>query len=624
MPKYKDSEASPLILDRIESTRTFKKPYEDLFNELYELYRFYQNPTQEVKKGNIPNYVVPYIYSQIETKLPRIIQSIWAFRPFFKVLGVGEEDKPQAEENQETLHHQIYNEMNFLKFLMNWWKPTLMYGTSFALCLWEQEKKKVKERFTLTDEEAILGIEPIRDAERVVYDGHNIQALDIFDCYPAPFGTTIQGRKSERIPYFILRQEVDADFLRGMMNQKDKATGKPRFNNDAIKTVLTMEGGVGNINRTRRERLKVLGRTENVFLDRHTSRYEMYTMFEDDSVVSDIGGHLIQNNDNPFFEQEIPILMAQDTPVPNELFAIGHAEPLIKTNYYMDDLMNLELENLQRVINPGLIASVDSRVNINALKENLSGIHPARGNAGAAVAPIQMGSGAIVGKSQRQELERLGDRAVGSDSFIGGQPQTRGDATLGEIERRLQQSNIRFNLSVLYLMESSLKPLISKMIKRNHQFLPQEKRVRVYGPKGSEIKFLKRDDLMGTFDVEIKIAPLQGNKQAWASTLINFLGIVGKTRGAFPGLTRRIAEALELEDVEELIKDPGRDALILILEAQRRGLLNDPAQTGKVLNAVIETLAPAGSENADFANTAARKRGMDTSGRRGGEGARPA
>ena len=616
MPKYKDDIALNLIEDRKVQARTYKKPYEDLFNELYRLYRFYQKPTEKVISGDIPNYVIPYIYSQIETKLPRIIQSVWAFRPFFKILGVEDEDKKQAKSNQEILEHQVYNEMNFLKFLIIWWKQALLYGTSFAISLWEKEVKKVSVRSQLTNEEIALGIPSVQKEDQVVYDGHDIRALDIFDCFPAPFGTCIQGRKADRLPYFILRQEVSGDFIRGLMGSKDRE-GKSLYVDSALRTTLTKEGGAGDINRERRERLQVLGRTENVFLDANTSRYEMFTMFEDDAIVTSIDSLLVRNGDNPLFEQEIPILMAQDTPVPHELFAIGHAEPLIKTNHYMNDLINLEITNLQRIIHPGLLTSVDSRINIDALKNNLSGIHPVRGNPATAIAPIVMGSNAIQGKFGRIELERLGDRVVGSDSVVGGQPQTRGDATATEIQTRIQQSSIRFNLSVLFLMESSLKPLIKKMLQRNHQFLPEEKRVRIFNQ--ADTILLRRDDLMGNFDVSIKIAPLQGNKQAWASTLINFLNIASKTRGSNPGLVRRIAEALELEDVEELITDPGRNALQFILQAAQKGQLKNPDNIPKVLNQVMELLAPPGSNNADFANTFGRKIGMNTEGSRGGK-----
>ncbi len=258
-----------------------------------------------------------------------------------------------------------------------------------------------------------------------------------------------------------------------------------------------------------------------------------------------------------------------------------------------------------------MAVSLESRINIEALKANLSGIHPVRGDAARAVAAITKGSGALAGKFGRQELERIGDRTVGSDVLVGGQPQTRGDATLGEIERRLEQSNIRFNLSTLFLTESSLKPLLKKMIKRNHQFLPDEKRVRIFTVSGQNLtSLLKRDDWMGNFDIKIKMAPLQGNKRTWSATLIEYLKVVTRDKGQHPALVARIGEALELEDVEELVRDPARAVLKFILKAQAEGQMQNPEQTALMVGEILRIIAPPGSENQKFANQFAQALGQ--------------
>ena len=114
---------------------------------------------------------------------------------------------------------------------------------------------------------------------------------------------------------------------------------------------------------------------------------------------------------------------------------------------------------------------------------------------------------------------------------------------------------------------------------------------------------------MGSFDIKIKMSPLQGNKRTWAKTLNEFMTVVTRNKGQNPVLLAKIGEALELDDVDEMLRNPCRDALKFILQAKAQGQMEKPEQVSLVLGQLLEIIAPPGSDNRKFANQFAQQIG---------------
>lgn len=584
--KYTDSEASGLIEDRISATDTYWSQKRDLWNEIYSLYRFYSDTSQvEVLSGERSNLFVALAFSIIETKLPRIVQSLLALDPWFSTEGRNRKDHANAEFMNSVLQFELDEEVNAFFPLVMWWKESLMYGNSYMYVGWEKEVSEIKKRSPIGYANEIIGYD-YTPKQEVTYDGLTLNHLDIFDCFPAPYGIRINGRGYERMPYFILRSEPNAEYLKrlasmGVLNESKVNEIIRRF-----------PQGSGQIDRYRTDRMsKSRQVSENT--DSKAPRFEMYTMFEHDWWVSTIEGEVIRNQENPFGDNKIPIVNALDTPVPHEHSAIGQIEPVIKQCYYINDIENLKLDFLMKSINPGALISKENFLDPAAFQRDPDGIHVVRGNPQNAYALIQRpNSNAFNSTNEQMNIERYIDKVLGQSDISRGVPDA-GSTTATEVVSLIEQANFRFDLSIRLLKNESLIPMLDMASSRIQQFWPYEKEVKIYDEDGNpEFLNVPVSNLIGNWRFKIKTSPARGNKTVFAQTLLRFLDVLSKDQGQHPELVKDIAKYLEIGDPERYSKNPAQDALAVIVQAAQEGLLQNEKQAALILSQVLNVLSP--------------------------------
>ena len=591
MAKYNNDEARSIIEDRISITDRAWSSKRALWDEIYALYRFWSGDfNSSISAGEQSNIFIPIAFSIVETKLPRLVQALLSLDPFFLVEGRNSKDHANAEFMSKVLQFQCEEEINAFHTFVMWWKECLIYGNSYQFVGWDKEIAEVKKRTPVGYGNQIIGYD-FRTEKEVVYDGIALNHLDLFDCFPAPYGTRINGRKFERMPYFLLRSEPNTEYLR-QLSQGDNPTLDKKAVEDIIKR---FPGGQGEIDRNRTDRMgKSRMVSENT--DKHAPRYEMYTMFEHDWWVSIIGDTIVRNRANPFGDNKIPIVGAFDTPVPHEHHAIGQIEPIIKLQYYENDLENLKLDFLVKAINPGALISEDSFLDSAAFQNDPDGIHVVRGNPNNAYALIQRpNANAFHATNEQINIERFIDKVLGQSDVNRGM-SSRGKDTATEIISLIEQANFRFDLSVRLLKNESLVPLLDMMASRNQMFWPYEKEIKTYDESGEpEFINVPVSNLIGNWRFKIKTNPARGNKLAFSQTLIRFLDVLNADNGRHPELVKEIARYLELTDVDKYVQNPAEDAVKLVVQAAQEGLLANSQQAALVLSKVLEILAPPGS-----------------------------
>ena len=588
MPKYNEDEARSVIADRIAATETAWAGKRALWQEIYTLYRFYSEANGEVSSGERANIFVPIAFSIIETKLPRLVQALLSLDPWFSVEGRNEKDHMNAEFMSRVLQFQMEEEVNAFHTLVMWFKEALIYGNSYMYVGWDKEEATIKKRVPIGYGNQIIGYD-FKNEKEVVYDGIALNHLDIFDCFPAPYGTRINGRGFERMPYFLLRSEPNAEYLKQLADMEILDKKKVE---DILKR---MPQGSGQIDRFRTERmLKSDMISENT--DQFAPRYEMFTMFEHDWWISSIEGEIIRNRENPFGDNKIPIVSAHDTPVPHEHFAIGQIEPIIRLQYYTNDIENLKLDFLMKAINPGSLISQDSFLDTAAYQDDPDGIHVVRGNPNAAYALIQRpNANAFNSTNEQLNIERLIDKTLGQSDVTRGQ-SSKGKDTATEIVSQIEQANFRFDLSVRLLKNESIIPLLDMIASRNQMFWPHEKEIKTYDQDGNpDFLTVPVSTLIGNWRFKIKTNPARGNKMAFAQNLMNFLKVVSADGGAHPGLVKEIGKYLEIDNMDEMLANPAMQAMQLIVQAANEGLLQNSQQAALILSKVTEILAPPGS-----------------------------
>jgi hypothetical protein len=588
MGKYTESEASSIIQERVSITERAWASKRALFEEIYQLYRFWTDTDSEAYAGERSNIFIPIAFSIVETKLPRIVQALLSLDPWFLVEGRNSRDHENAEFMSNTIQFQLEDELNAFYTLVMWWKECLIYGNSYQFVGWEKEVANIEKRVPVGYGNQIIGYD-LKPEKETVYDGLTLNHLDLFDCFPAPYGTRINGRRHERMPYFILRSEPNAEYLKALGEQGILDKTK------VAEILKRMPGGSGEIDRNRTNRMgKSRMISENT--DKHAPRYEMYTMFENDWWVSSIEGEVIRNKANPFGDNKIPIVGAFDTPVPHEHFAIGQIEPIIKLQYYLNDIENLKLDFLMKAINPGALINQESFLDTAAFQNDPDGIHVVKGNPNAAYALIQRpNANAFNATNEQINIERYIDKTLGQSDVSRGQ-SSRGKDTATEIVSLIEQANYRFDLSVRLLKNESLVPMLDMMASRNQRFWPYEKEIKTYDQDGNpEFLNVPVSNLIGNWRFKIKTNPARGNKMAFSQTLIRFLDVLNADSGRHPELVKEIAKYLELSDVDKYVQNPAEDAVKMVVQAANEGLLANSQQAALILSKVVEILAPPGS-----------------------------
>lgn len=604
MPKYESVDYTKrLIQDRITRSESFMQPYRDKFAEIYSLYVCYTRNYADVISGDRANVFIPYVFSKIETKLPRIIQAMVGSEDWFKCIGVGENDDEVAVVHDKLMKFQFSNELDTIHFFITWYKGCMLYGNAFAGVFYEKEIKRIRQRTpNYTDKLGnnlypnIIGYD-FKPKEKTLYDGISLVPFDIFDCYPSPTGTKVNGLKSNSMDYFIIRSEPSAEYLKGIVDNP-KVLEMHGFDKTAIENILKNKpGGAGDLDRNRTERMAFRGMTSIGDTDIYNPHYEMFTMWEDDSVVSIIDTEVVRNagpDKYPFFEMRKPIVMALDTPVPHELFALGQVAPILRLQYYAQDLENAKLDGMFDLIYPGYLASLDSfdKDYINVLRRNMRGVHVVNGNPGTAIAPIQKVDKSITATNEQINIERLLNMTLGSGDIMSGQPSSKTD-TATEINTQVEQANYRFDLSVRLLKDFSHKELLLMMIDRNTQYCPEEKMIRVTDSKGG-VKRIKvtPDMLIGNVDVTVKTSPVMGNRMVWAQNLLRFLDVINKDNGMHPELVKMIGNALGIDNSEDFIDNKVNQILQIIMQANQQGKLRNGQDAAKILSAVVNIAMP--------------------------------
>src|SRR3990167_9240199 len=133
MSKYNEDTARDLISDRIAITERAWTNKRALWEEIYELYRFYTSIDTAASLGERSNIFIPLAFSIIETKLPRLVQALLSLDPWFAVEGRNAKDHQNAEFMSRVLQFQLEEECNAFHTLTMWFKEALIYGNSYKI-----------------------------------------------------------------------------------------------------------------------------------------------------------------------------------------------------------------------------------------------------------------------------------------------------------------------------------------------------------------------------------------------------------------------------------------------------------------------------------------------------------
>lgn len=160
--------AAKIVKADITSSRQANESESGRRTELYDLYRARGNDrgTREHRSRIASSDVM----DSIEWMMPSFMKAFCGVRKAISVLPQGREDIKKAEKMEKLLNWQFMNKCRGFLTMYEWIKASLIYGSSFAKCTWENEY--VTKGFA----EPVL-LEP---QMKELYDDPDVDKIDVY------------------------------------------------------------------------------------------------------------------------------------------------------------------------------------------------------------------------------------------------------------------------------------------------------------------------------------------------------------------------------------------------------------------------------------------------------------
>ena len=176
-----------IVVEDFKRAQEARQPREDKWKRYYELYRSYV----ENRSDGLSNLFIPLVFAAIETVLPRLVEAIFASRPYLAVLPREPQDVDNARVMETLIDYQLVDKMNIVRKFNNWIRECLIYGTAVGKVGWRFE---TRPRIVRVPRLEIFGVkfgETTKEEQTVFYDDPDFEPIDLFDFFIDPDATTI-------------------------------------------------------------------------------------------------------------------------------------------------------------------------------------------------------------------------------------------------------------------------------------------------------------------------------------------------------------------------------------------------------------------------------------------------
>lgn len=288
---------------------------------------------------------VPYGFAVMETNVPRIISSTPRYRgrPGELVPEIEEVLRPAAA-RFELDDAEIHYERKVQEVV----RSGLRYGLGVGKGYWEKRTRSGK---VLASRVLGKGYNAVEDKEIVVYEGPQMEAVDIFDFFWDPLARDMQTGR-----YFIHRVWRDFDYIAKMVKegQDRRAAGDDHGWLDLDLEEIKKFGTTKARSEGWSTRWAAAGASG--YEDSGTV-YEIWEIHDCDRVVTVLGGAggiLAQEDINPYLHGDTPHDIYRPTIVEQEFCGIGELEPIAHLLWELDTLRGQRRDAANLALNRGM------------------------------------------------------------------------------------------------------------------------------------------------------------------------------------------------------------------------------------------------------------------------------
>jgi hypothetical protein len=447
---------------------------------------------REARAGFGADLFVPYVFSVIETTLPRVIDSA----PRLRVKPCNPESEPNTENVRVALEEK-QSEMGFSLALQDVGLSGLLYGLGVGKTFHEERFRKQSRYLARPDTRTSDGpqwVEKRRD--RLVYDGPMFECVDIFDFFWAP-----HAHDERTLNEAIHRMWRSSRYVREMV-ESGMWKLPPGWD---LEDVISL-GSKEKRDEIWRERMVASGHDSPEQRGNHVQ--EVWEFQDGDEVVHLLNGVVpVQMGENPLWHDELTFQLYRPTRVLHEMAGIGEAEAIEDLNEEMNAMRSQRRDNATLVLQRPF-AYFDGLVDPGDLQFGPGLAIPVDGDPRALLFPIPLQDIPFSSYQEEDRLQRDIERVTGIDDTVsGGEGGGGASATATGVQLVQAAAGVRIRLKAKRLALECAQPSSqqqAEIIQQNSWKRP------LYVPRPADTQTgwasqeLGPEKLLGEFKIEVE------------------------------------------------------------------------------------------------------------------------
>lgn len=322
--------------DRHEATRRKAERFYKLYRSYKELKRTHadssngQDVVREAMHGFGADLFIPYVFSVIETTLPRMLSGNprMTGRPAI-ARSMDEVERVEGNiENMKLLLERQQEKFGYSLVLQDIAKAGLMSGLGFQKILWDERYRDARHiaRPTIVEEgspEFVIGglDEQGQPTKKLVYEGPVAEWVDLFDLIWDPRGWHFEVGRAGCCRWAIHRMWMDDDEVKERLE-----TGKWELPQGVDLEDVLSGGGSDERTALLADRLAAAGLSPENQSDK---QHEIWEFHDGNQVIVIVDRQCpVQAGPNPHWHGELPFQAWRPTRIPGEMMGIGEAEAI--------------------------------------------------------------------------------------------------------------------------------------------------------------------------------------------------------------------------------------------------------------------------------------------------------
>lgn len=456
------------------------------------------------------NLRLPKAFILNERVVPRVVQTTVGRGPFFEAVPRKGDQQRAADLQRDLLVWQL-EECGFRRKFTPLMRSTAIYGTGVAKRRWRYEVgrvrtvKKVGEQFVVGPggPKVVPAYAP-DDAVRVLFDGPDMDELDIFSVYIDPRSTCnrdtdiLEERKVTRT--WLLR-EARAGRIRNLEKVFSPSSGPltsgggaAAFDPSASRSINDGVAGLQTAPSPKEQEYEYRECWCEFALEAEVGKEdeaetEPCLLVTVNGIPVRIGGNPMPDQDKPFY---FPVFIQ----VPGRRYGLSLTAVNLSLFIEANDTRNMALDAKALGMAP-MLTTRDPKMTGKVIEVEMGRIIV---DPTGALKPITMTDTSPSGYLAEAHINRDLEDAWGAPPTLSGQPLQGGGGSATEVAATTEQAGIRIASYGYTIEETLLKPLLCGMSNDNRQFLDEEKQIRVEGEDGFDWPWVTPEDAQAECD----------------------------------------------------------------------------------------------------------------------------